>query len=395
MTNRHFALTLLLSVPWIGWAAAASLGAERGKAERSAGQLRVYFGTYTSRNSKGIYLGRLDLASGKLELEGVAAETVNPSFLALHPTRPLLYAVGEMSQSDGTTQRGLSAFAIDPSSGKLTLLNQQSSWGTGPCHLTVDRTGRCLLVANYGSGSVACLPIRDDGRLGEATSHHQHRGSSVDSGRQEGPHAHSVNLDAGNRFAFVADLGVDKIFVYRFDAEQGRLTANDPAAVDLAPGSGPRHFAFHPGGRYAYLIQELSSTVTALGYDPARGILRPIQTVSTLPEGFTGSNTTAEVQVHPSGKFVYGSNRGHNSIAAFAVEEATGKLRPIGHTSTRGKTPRNFAIDPTGAWLLAANQDTNNVTVLRIDPKTGTLRPTGQSVSVPMPVCVKIVPPSR
>jgi 6-phosphogluconolactonase len=355
----------------------------------------VYFGTYTARGSKGIYLGRLDLASGKLAVEGLAAETLNPSFLALHPTRPLLYAVGELGGPSGKTERGLSAFAIDVKTGKLTLINQQSSWGSGPCHLTVDRSGRCVLVANYGSGSVACLPIRDDGRLGEATSFHQHRGSSVNRERQEGPHAHSVNLSADNRFAFVADLGLDKILIYRFDAAAGRLTPNDPPFVASSPGAGPRHFAFHPNGRWAYVIEEISSTITALGYSPERGTLRPLQTVSTLPEGFSGSNTTAEVQVHPSGKFVYGSNRGHDSIAAFAVDLESGKLRPIGHASTRGKTPRNFAIDPTGTWLLAANQDTDNVAVLRIDPKTGMPRAVGQPASVPMPVCVKFAPPAR
>jgi len=394
MTHRHVAFAVLLSPLCLGWAAAA-MAAATGRSEKPAGQLRVYFGTYTSRSSKGIYLGRLDLASGKLEVEGVAAETLNPSFLALHPSRPLLYAVGEMGDPSGKKERGLSAFAIDVKTGKLTLLNQQSSWGSGPCHLTVDRSGRCVLAANYSSGSVACLPIRDDGRLGEATSFLQHQGSSVNKERQAGPHAHSVNLSADNRFAFVADLGLDKILIYRFDAEGGRLTPNDPPFVASSPGAGPRHFAFHPNGRWAYVIEEISSTVTALGYSPERGTLRPLSTVSTLPEGFAGSNSTAEVQVHPSGKFVYGSNRGHDTIAAFAVDPESGTLRPIGHASTRGKTPRNFAIDPTGTWLLAANQDTDNVAVLRIDPKTGTLRATGQPVSVPMPVCVKFVPPSR
>jgi 6-phosphogluconolactonase len=252
-----------------------------------------------------------------------------------------------------------------------------------------------VLVANYGSGSIACLPIRPDGRLGEATSSIQHEGSSIDPRRQQGPHAHSINLDAAGRFAFVADLGLDEVLIYRFDAAKGKLTPNDPPSTKVAPGAGPRHFAFHPTGRYAYVINELSSTVTALRYDARQGSLASLQTVSTVPEGFDGRSTTAEVRVHPSGKFLYGSNRGHDSIACFAVDTATGKLTPIGHQSTQGKTPRNFGIDPTGSYLLAANQGTGNVVVFRIDPQTGMLRPAEQSITVPMPVCIKMTAPDR
>ena len=357
--------------------------------------VRVYFGTYTRGLSEGIYVSELDLTTGRLGPIELAATTANPSFVAIHPDRPLLYAVGEFGSFPGKKTSAVSAFVIDPTSGKLTLLNQQPSEGNGPCHVSVDRTGRNVLVANYGSGSIACLPIGEDGRLGAATSSFQHEGSSVDPRRQQGPHAHSINLDAANRFAFVADLGLDKILVYRFDASQGKLTPNDPPSTQLKPGAGPRHFAFHPTGRYAYVINEMQSTVTAMRYDAERGTLSPMQTITTLPEGFDGQNSTAEVQVHPSGKFLYGSNRGHNSIACFAIDQTTGRLTPLGNQSTQGKTPRNFGIDPSGKYLLAANQDTDNVVVFRIDTSTGRLSPTGQSVTVGMPVCVKMIPIDR
>jgi len=388
--KRHRVFAALLAA-LTGCVGSASWAAEQGKTEAAAGTVRVYVGTYTGKASKGIYLSRLNLATGELQPPEVAAEGKNPSFLALHPSRPLLYAIGEIGDFGGKKTGAVSAFSVEPQSGRLTLLNQQSSGGAGPCHLVVDRTGRCVLVANYSGGSVACLPIQDDGRLGEATSFVQHQGSSVNPKRQAGPHAHSINLDAANRFAFVADLGLDKVLIYRFDAGRGLLTPNAPPSVSLEPGAGPRHFAFHPSGRYAYVINELHSTVTAFGYNAQRGTLEPLQTISTLPEGFSGSNTTAEVQVHPSGRFLYGSNRGHHSIAAFAIDQQTGKLRPLGHESTQGKTPRNFGIDPTGAYLLAANQDTDNVVVFRIDATTGALCPAGHSIPVPTPVCVKMV----
>jgi 6-phosphogluconolactonase len=304
-----------------------------------------------------------------------------------------IYAIGEVGTFAGGKGGAVSAFSIDAATGKLTLLNQKSSRGPGPCHVTVDRLGKNALVANYGGGSVACLPIGEDGRLGDATAFIQHKGSSVNPQRQREPHAHSINLDAANRFAFVADLGLDKVLVYRFDPSAGTLEPNDPPAAVIASGSGPRHFAFHPSGRFAYVINELNSTVTAFAYDAERGTLQTLQTVTTLPEGFDGKSFPAEVQVHPSGKFLYGSNRGHDSIACFAIDAATGRLTPIGHEPTQGKNPRNFGIDPTGAYLLAANQDGDNVVAFRIDPATGKLSPTGQSIRVPMPVCVKFMLP--
>lgn len=359
-------------------------------ADQNSKPVRVYIGTYTGGNGGGIHLSELDPVSGKLSSPRVAAETVNPSFLAIHPSRKFLYAVGEVSDLGGKKTGGISAFAIDPKSGDLKLINQQSSGGGGPCHLVVDGTGKAVLVANYGGGSVACLPIHDDGSVKPASTFIQHQGSSVDKQRQQGPHAHSINLDAANKFAVAADLGLDKLLVYRFDPTKGSLAPNDPPSTSLPPGGGPRHFAFHPNGKFAYANNEMTSTVSALAYDAATGKLTELQTISTLPEPTPG-NSTAETRVHPNGKFVYVSNRGHNSIALFAVDPATGKLSPLGHESTRGKVPRNFNIDPSGKFLLAANQDSANVVVFRIDEQTGKLTATGSEIQVPRPVCVRFV----
>jgi 6-phosphogluconolactonase len=246
-------------------------------------------------------------------------------------------------------------------------------------------------VANYGSGSVAVLRISDDGRLESASAFIQHEGSSINPSRQKAPHAHSINVDSGNRFAFAADLGLDKIMIYRFDPAQGTLAPHQPESVSLKPGAGPRHFAFHPTGRYAYVINELDSTVTAFTCQPERGALNAIQTISTLPQDFRGENSTAEVQVHPTGKFLYGSNRGHDSIAVFAIDPSSGRLTYVENEPTQGQTPRNFGIDPTGTFLLAANQDSDTVVVFRIDVTSGQLQPAGQTVKVPSPVCVKMM----
>jgi 6-phosphogluconolactonase len=380
-----FRIALLLSAVALAAPARAEDPPARG------GKMRVYIGTYTGAKSKGIYVLELDLATGALSAPVLAAQTANPSFLAIHPSRRFLYAVGELDNFKGKKGGAVTAFAIDAKTGKLTQLNQQSSGGAGPCHLVVDAKGKNVLVANYGGGSVAVLPIDADGKVREASSFIQHKGSSVDKGRQEGPHGHSINLDAANRFAVAADLGLDKVLVYKFDADKGTLTPNTPPSASVAPGSGPRHFAFQPNGRHAYVINEMKSTVTAFDYDAEKGVLKPIQTLSTLPRPVKG-NSTAEVQVHPSGKFVYGSNRGHNSIAIFTVDSKTGQLTAAGHQATGGKTPRNFGIDPTGKWLLAANQDSDTITVFRIDAKTGKLEPTEHKAEVGKPVCVKMIP---
>ena len=351
----------------------------------------VYVGTYTRESSRGIYAWRFDPASGKVTSLGLAAEATNPSFLAIHPNRKFLYAVGEIS---GAGQKGgiVNAFAIDSSTGRLTLLNQVSSKGAGPCHVNVDKTGRAVLVANYGSGSAAAMPVLADGRLGESESFVQHEGSSVNPKRQQGPHAHSVNFSPDNRFAFVADLGLDKILIYRLDPAKASITPHDPPHAAVAPGSGPRHFAFHPGGKFAYVINELASTVTAFAYDAAAGALKELQTVSTLPGDFRGTNSTAEVVVHPSGRFLYGSNRGHDSIALFRIDPRKGTLTAVERTPSGGRIPRNFSIDPSGRWLFAAHQATNNIVVFRLDPKTGRLSATSTVLEAGAPVCVRFLP---
>jgi len=358
----------------------------------SSGKLRVYFGTYNRGDGKGIYTSELDLASGKLSAAELAGEAVNPSFLAIHPSRKFLYAVGEIDNFDGKKTGGVSAFTIDRKTGKLKLINQHSSQGAGPCHLVVDATGKNVLVANYGGGSIACLPIDPDGKLREASTFIQHQGSSIDPNRQAGPHAHSINVDAKNRFAMAADLGLDRVLVYRFDADKGSLVPNDPPSVVMPAGGGPRHFAFHPNGRFAYANNEMASSVTALSYDPESGVLEELNTVPTLPaDASAEGNSTAEVRVHPNGKFVYVSNRGHNSIAIFEVDASSGRLTPKGHVSSGGKVPRNFNLDPSGQFLLAANQDSSNIVVYRVDPQTGGLTPTGSEIEVPTPVCIRFL----
>jgi 6-phosphogluconolactonase len=360
-----------------------------------SGTCLVYVGTYTGEKSQGIYVYRLDLASGKCASLGLAAEVKSPSFLAVHPNRKFLYSVNEISDFQNKPAGGVSAFAIDATTGKLRFLNHQSSQGAGPCHLVVDRTGQTVLVANYGGGSVAALPIGADGSLSPAASFIQHMGSGANPARQKEPHAHSINVDLGNRFAVAADLGLDKVLIYRLDPAMSKLSANDPPFATVKPGSGPRHFAFHPTGKFGYVINEILCTVTAFSYDAARGQLLELQTIATLPEGvqLKPEYSTAEVQVHPSGKFVYGSNRGHDSITVFAVDDAKGTLRFVENKSTGGKTPRGFGIDPTGRFLLAGNQDSHTIVVFRIDSKTGRLTPTGEQLEVGSPVCVKYVAP--
>ncbi len=348
----------------------------------------VYIGTYTRDQSKGIYVFRWQEAQGTLEPLGVAAEVPSPSFLAIHPNRRYLYAVNELGGNDGGR---VTAFRIDPATGKLTQLNQVSSGGSGACHLAVDKTGRTLVAVNYGSGSVASYGIGNDGYLSEPVSTHQHSGKSVDPRRQGGPHAHSVNFARNNKLAVVADLGLDQLKLYQLDAAKHTLTPAAPPEVAVKPGAGPRHFAFHPQRNSAYVINELQSTVTAFDFDPRAGTFKEVQTISTLPAGFAGENTTAEVVVHPTGRFVYGSNRGHDSIAVFAVDQKTGQLTAVEQVPTGGKTPRNFSLDPAGRFLIAANQNTNDLVVFRVDQETGKLTPTGQMLEAPVPVCVRFV----
>ena len=347
----------------------------------------AYIGTGGGNRSKGIYAFRFDSKTGKLDPLGLVGETSRSSFVALHPNGKFLYSVAEANGGGA-----VSAFSIEPGSGKLTLLNTVSSHGAGPCYVRVDATGKTLLVANYGGGSVAAVGIEPDGRLRESTSFVKHEGAVADVKRQGGPRAHSFNPSPDNRFAVAADLGLDQLLVYKLDAANAKIEPNQPPFAKVAPRSGPRHFAFHPNGKFAYAINEISCTVTAFTWDAAGGVLKEIQTTSTLPVGVqvTDALSTAEVQVHPSGKFLYGSNRVHDTIAVFSVAK-DGKLTLVENVPTQGKIPRNFGLDPTGGFLLSANQDSNTVVVFRVDKKTGRLTPTGQTVEVPAPMCVKFL----
>jgi 6-phosphogluconolactonase len=348
-----------------------------------AASAQVYFGTYGT----GIYVSQFDSTTGKLGAPELAAELRNPSFLAIAPGGRRLYAVSEVGGKGA-----VAAFAIE-ANGKLTKLDEHDSGGAGPCYVSVDKTGRAVLVANYGSGTVAAIPLNEKGGFAGGGEVVKHSGKGVHPKRQERPHAHSITPSPDNRFAIAADLGIDKLLVYRFDPKAATLAPNNPPSFETKPGAGPRHFAFHPGGRFAYVINELSSTVTALRWDAKRGSFAELETVTTLPDGFNGENSTAEVAVHPSGKFLYGSNRGHDSIAVFAIEK--GKLKALEHVPTQGSTPRNFVIDPSGAWLLAANQRSNSVVVFRIDRKTGRLTPAGERIEITSPVCIRFRQPLR
>jgi len=359
----------------------------------AAAEYVVYVGTYTNTGkSQGIYAYRFDSDTGKLTDSGLAGQATNPSFVNIHPNRKYLYAVSEVSGPKGQPTGVVAAFSIDPKTAKLTPLNQVPTRGNGPCYVSVDKTGKAAMVANYNSGSVALMPVKADGSLGEATAFDQHDGKGANPRRQGGPHAHSISPSPDNRFALSADLGLDRLYVYKLDPAAGTLTANDPPFASVKPGGGPRHFDFHPDGKFVYVIHEMGSAVTAFSYDKARGAMSELQTISTLPADFKGENNCADIHVHPSGKFVYGSNRGHDSIAVFAVDARQGTLKLIEHTSTQGKVPRNFGIDPTGKFLIAANQNTNSLVVFRIDQQTGKLTPTGQSVEVGAPVCVRFMP---
>jgi 6-phosphogluconolactonase len=359
-----------------------------------AGELLVYVGTYTAGKSEGIYLYSLNLSSGELKHVATTKGVKDPSFLALAPSRRYLYAVNEVEEFAGKKSGALSAFAVDERTGELRLLNQQPTLGGAPCYVIVDEAGRFVLVANYTGGNVAVLPIRSDGSLGEATDLKQDSGSSINAERQDGPHAHCIVLDPANRFAYACDLGIDKIMIFRYDQQRGKLIPNGTPWVSVKPGAGPRHLTFHSGGKYAYVINELHATIAVFAVAPVQGNLQEVQTVATLPADFTSANTSADIHISPDGRFLYCSNRGHDSIAAFEIDQRNGKLTFIAHESTGGKTPRNFAIDPSGAFLLVANQNSDNIVTLRRDRKTGRLSATGNVAEVPAPVCLKFAGPS-
>ena len=343
---------------------------------------RAYVGTYTNKTaSKGIYEFRFDAATGKMSAPELAAETKDPSWVVVHPNGKFLYSANETGKTSA-----ISAYSIDPKSGKLTLLNQLSALGEDPCHLAFDRTGKYLLVANYTSGNVVVFPIEEDGKLGGHTANVKDEGTlGPNKQRQDGPHAHWIGVSESNHAVYVADLGLDKVFVYKFDAVKGTLTLADPLVA--RPGTGPRHAALSRDARFMYVLGELDSTVTVFTNDG--GTFKSLQTVQMLPSGFSGRNDAAEIEIHPSGKFLYASNRGRDSIVVYAIDPKSGTLTQAGDVPTGGKEPRHFAIDPTGQFLLAENQNSNNTIVeFRIDPATGKLTPTGETLHVPSPVCI-------
>jgi 6-phosphogluconolactonase len=355
----------------------------------------VYFGTNTNpkNGSKGIYVAHFNTATGELTEPQLAAEAGSPGFLAIHPSKKFLYASTEITLPDGKKGGGISSFSIDKSTGKLTLINQASAIGNGPCHVNVDKTGKLATLANYGSGSVASYAIKDDGSVSEAASFFQHEGSSVDPKRQAGPHAHSVNFSPDNRFAFACDLGLDKVLIYKIDPATGKMTPNDPPFAKTPAGGGPRHLAFHPNGKFVFVNNEMAMSETVFAYDAEKGALTEIQTLSTLPEADRGKPgySTAETVVHPNGRFVYVSNRTHDSIAVFACDPATGKLTPLEYVPAEGEVPRNICLDPTGKWLIAAHQNSGTAALFKVDQDSGKLTYTGTKVTVPGSICVRFL----
>ncbi len=353
----------------------------------------MYVGTYTNpkSGSKGIYAYRFDAAGGKLAPLGLVAETSNPTFLAVHPNGKFLYAINEDNEFQGKRTGAVSAYSIDKASGKLTLLNQVSSASPGPCHLVVDATGKAVLVANYAGGSFSSFPVGADGRLGEAASFIQETGSSINPNRQKEPHGHSIILTKNNKYAIGADLGTDHVNVFKLDAATAKITPNSPAFGTVKPGSGPRHSALSPDQKHLYVLSEMASTVTTFDFNATAGTMKETDSVSTLPADFKGQSTTAEIFTDAKGQYVYASNRGHDSIAVFAVAPDTGKLTFLQTESTGGKTPRGFMIDPSGNYLVAGNQDTNSVSVLKIDRKTGKLSPVSQKLDLGAPVTFAFV----
>src|SRR5579862_1360694 len=356
-------------------------------------QYFVYIGTYTAQGSesKGIYAYRFDSETENLTPVGLVAKTTNPSFLAVHPNRRVLYAVNEVSDYQGQKGGAVSAFAINRASGKLTLLNQVASRGGDPCYITVDKTGKYVLVANYGGGSVAVFPIREDGGIAEASSFVQHTGHGTNPERQESPHAHSIDMSPDDRFAIVDDLGLDETLVYPFDSAKGALDFDDVKIAKADAGAGPRHFAWSPNGKFGYVINEIGSTVTAFSFDAASGTLTRIQTIASIPKDFSKLDESAEIEVAPSGKFLYASNRGHDSIAVFKIDANDGKLTLVEYAPTKGESPRNFEISPGGLQLFAANEKSDDIVQFRINQQTGKLEPTGKVLDVGQPVCLRFV----
>ena len=358
---------------------------------------RFYVGTFnqTARDAQartdGIFWYRFDAETGNLQREGAADGGPNPGFLTLSADHRYLYCVNEVHEYQGQKGGGLSAFQVDPATGGLSFLNSQPSYGESPCYISLDRSGKFALVSNYASGNIAVYPLLPDGRLGASSEFIQHEGHGTNPKRQEMAHAHSIQMEAGNKLALVADLGLDQVKLYRLDLVNGKLQPAVPAEISLHPGAGPRHLDFHPNGKWMYVINELDSTLAFFEVDFRGGVYRHIQTVSSLPGGYEGEKWAADVHVHPNGRWIFASNRGHNSLATFEIDQQTGRVNLLGTVPSGGKTPRNFALDPSGRWLLAANQDSHNLVVFALDPTSGRLTPAGVETSIPTPVCVRFV----
>ena len=355
-----------------------------------SGELIVFISAFASGEDGAIHAFRLDPVAGRLTQIQKTTDAEHPFFMALSTDRRFLYAIHAPGKFGGEVDEQVAAYEVVGNTGRLKLLGRQSSLGTAACYLDVDATGKTLLVANYSSGSVASLPVREDGSLGKAVSFVQHEGGSVNTARQQGPHAHSIVVSPNNRFAYSADLGIDKLLGYRLDPEAAKLSPNRQPFVRTSPGAGPRHLTFHPGGRHVYVINELDNSVTLIDYDSETGILIERETISTLPEGFDGTTHCADLKITPNGRFLYGTNRGHDSIAAYAIGD-DGRLTLLEIEPSLGQGPQNLAITPGGELLLCANMPGDNVVVFRIDPKTGLLTPVGEPVSMPKPSCVMIL----
>jgi 6-phosphogluconolactonase len=389
-SNNWLVALVFLLATWDG----SALRAQSKSTSAPAGDTLVYVGTYTGgkSTSKGIYLFKLQTTGLEVSQNvtlvplGLAAEAANPSFIEIDAKRRLLFSVNEDAKGM------VSSFAIAPD-GKLTPINQVSSKGAGPCHVVLDKEGGHLLVSNYNNGSVSVIPVASNGKLGEATDVKQHSGKSVHPDRQAGPHAHCVTLDPANQFAFVCDLGLDKLMVYKFDAKQGKLAPAEPPFVALKPGAGPRHMVFRPDGKFAYVVNELNSTITAFAYDAATGALKELETVSTLPGYYDGPNTAAEIGMHPSGKFLYASNRGNESVVLFTIDPDKGTLTWVEEQNTGGKTPRHFGIERSAKHMAIVNQDSDTVLASRIDKDNGRLKPSGVFAKCPSPACAVFLSP--
>jgi len=352
--------------------------------------LLVYFGTSTGAQSgdAGIYVATFNAATGELGAPEVAARTGSPSFLEVHPSGKFVFAVGEAG-SPAFKGGCVSGFGVSRPSGKLTLINQVSAVGQGPCHVSMEKTGRLAMIANYGSGSCASYAIKEDGSLGEAASFHQHQGA--DALKKPEPHAHSANFSPDNKFAFVCDLGLDKVFIYKTDPATGKTEPHGEATVPA--GGGPRHLAFHPNGKFVFVNNETTLTATTFAYDAEKGALTLVDTVSTIPDADRGQKglSTAETRVHPNGRFVYVSNRGHDTISVFSCDPATGRLKLIENVNCEGKTPRNFNLDPSGRWMIVAHQSSATVAVFKVDAVSGKLTFTGKKTPIAAPTCVRFL----